>query len=89
MILKWHIIKKISIAFFISFGIEVLQFILAIGATDITDLIANTIGGVIGVGIFYLFNKIFKNKAINILTLLASTATLGLVGLLSILLLLN
>ena len=89
MILKWHIIKKISIAFFISFGIEVLQFILAIGATDITDLIANTIGGVIGVGIFYLFNKIFKNKAINILTLLASTATLGLVGLLSILLLFN
>lgn len=86
---KWHIIKKISIAFFISFGIEVLQFILAIGATDITDLIANTIGGVIGVGIFYLFTKIFKNKAINILTLLASTATLGLVGLLSILLLFN
>ncbi|MGL5714821.1 MAG: VanZ family protein [Paraclostridium sp.] len=86
---EWSIIKKISIAFFISLGIEVLQFVLAIGATDITDLIGNTLGGVIGVGIFYLFTKFFKNKAIKTLNILASSATVGLVGLLSILLLVN
>lgn len=86
---EWSILKKISIAFFISLGIEVLQFVLAIGATDITDLIGNTLGGVIGIGIFYLFNKFFKNKAIKILNILASSATVGLVGLLSILILVN
>lgn len=86
---EWSILNKISIAFFISFGIEVLQFILAIGITDITDIIGNTMGGVIGIGIFYLFTKIFKSKATNILKILASTATIGLVGLLSILLLFN
>ena len=83
------ILNKISIAFFISLGIEVLQFVLAIGSTDITDLIGNTLGGVIGIGIFYLFAKFFKNKAIKILNILASSATVGLVGLLSILILVN
>ena len=86
---EWSTPKKVSVAFFISLTIEVLQFILAIGATDITDLIGNTIGGVIGIGIFYLFTKVLKNKAINILNILASIATVGLVSLLSILLLVN
>ena len=86
---EWPIYKKVSVAFFISLAVEVLQFILAIGATDVTDLIGNTIGGVIGIGIFYLFTKILKNKAINILNILASIATVGLVSLLSILLLVN
>lgn len=86
---EWSTPKKVSVAFFISLTIEVLQFILAIGATDITDLIGNTIGGAIGIGIFFLFIKIFKNKTINIFNILASIATVGLVGLLSMLLLVN
>ncbi len=52
---EWSIIKKISVGFFISSGIEVLQFVLAIGATDITDLIGNTLGGIVGIGVFYLY----------------------------------
>ena len=83
------ITKKISVAFFISLSVEVLQFALAIGATDITDLIGNTMGGVIGIGIFYLCTKVFKNKTINILNILASIATVALVSLLSILILVN
>ncbi len=86
---EWSILKKVSVAFFISLAVEVLQFILAIGATDITDLIGNTIGGIIGIGIFYLFAKVLKNKTIKILNILASIATVGLVSLLSILLLVN
>ena len=61
----WSILKQISVGFFISLGIEVLQFILAIGATDITDLIGNTLGGIVGIGVFYLFSKVFKNKTNN------------------------
>ncbi|WP_455539103.1 VanZ family protein [Terrisporobacter sp.] len=86
---EWSIIKKISVSFFISLGIEALQFVLAIGATDITDIIGNTLGGVIGIGIFYLFTKLFKSKAIKIFNILASGATIGLVCLMSILLLVN
>ena len=83
----WSILKKISVGFFISLGIEVLQFVLAIGATDITDLIGNTLGGIIGIGVFYLFSKVFKNKTNKIINILASIATILLIALISILVL--
>ena len=85
----WSILRKISVGFFISLGIEVLQFILAIGATDITDLIGNTFGGILGIGVFYLFSKVFKNKTNNIINILALIATILLVSMISILLLAN
>ena len=83
----WPILKKISVGFFISLGIEVLQFVLSIGATDITDLIGNTFGGMVGILVFYLFSKVFKNKTNNIINILALIATILLIVLISILLL--
>ena len=85
----WSIFKKISVGFFISLGIEVLQFVLAIGATDITDLIGNTLGGIIGIGVYYLFSKVFKDKTNNIINILALIATILLIVLISILLFVN
>ena len=85
----WSILRKISVGFFISLGIEVLQFILAIGATDITDLIGNTLGGIIGIGVFYLFSKLFKNKTNKIINILALIVSILLVSMISILLLAN
>ena len=40
--------------------IEIIQYIFARGATDIDDVILNTLGGVIGIGIYKIFAKIFK-----------------------------
>lgn len=63
---------------------EVVQYIFAIGASDITDLIANSLGGVIGIGVFYVFHKLFKdnvNKVLNTTALvfaLILAAALGL-----------
>ena len=85
----WSILRKISVGFFISLGIEVLQFILAIGATDITDLLGNTLGGILGIGVFYLFSKLFKNKTNKIINTPALIATILLVSMISILLLAN
>ena len=85
----WSILRKISVGFFISLGIEVLQFILAIGATDITDLLGNTLGGILGIGVFYLFSKVFKNKTNKIINILALIVTSLLVSMISILLLAN
>ena len=48
---------------------ETIQFVFAIGASDITDIIANTIGGIIGIAIAFVFSKIFKDnwkKIINV-----------------------
>ena len=83
------IIKQVSLAFWVSLSIEVLQFILAVGASDITDLIGNTMGGVIGIGVFYLFTMVFKSRTVKVFNILTSIATVGLCSFLTIILLIN
>lgn len=43
----WKLVKKCMVAFLTSFLFEVVQFIFAIGASDITDIIGNTLGGIV------------------------------------------
>ena len=60
-----------------SLGFEALQFIFAIGASDITDVISNTSGGMIGIGIALGIAKLFPNHwkaVINVLSLLGAAA---------------
>ena len=45
-----------------SIAIESLQYIFSLGATDITDVIVNTIAALIGAASYLLFNNIFKKK---------------------------
>lgn len=50
----------------ISFIFEALQYILHIGVSDITDIIMNTLGGIIGISIISISSLIFNNnKFIN------------------------
>lgn len=68
----WKISRKIGVLAGISLLFEMLQYILAIGATDITDLINNTLGGIVGLGVYTLFYKGLKtekktNQILNIL----------------------
>lgn len=52
-----------------SFLFETIQYVFSIGASDITDIIANSLGGVIGIAIAYVFSKIFKENWKKILNL--------------------
>ena len=55
--------KTVEVGFLFSLFIEIIQ-IFNFRATDLDDLIMNTLGTVIGFGIYYiLFVKIFKNKS--------------------------
>ena len=79
---------KLFLFFSTSSMFEVLQFIFRVGAFDVTDIIANTSGGIIGVMIFKAIEKLFKNsvtahKFINII------AAIGTVLMISLLLLLK
>lgn len=47
----------------IAIGVETIQFILGIGASDITDIITNTTGGCIGLAIYALLERKFGNKS--------------------------
>ncbi len=53
--------KTVICGFAVSLICEILQFILGIGATDITDLITNTMGTGIGAGVYAVLSLIFKD----------------------------
>jgi glycopeptide antibiotics resistance protein len=62
---KWIFGKKLFFFFLVSLIVEGLQFILAVGAFDITDIITNTLGGIIGLMIFEAIAKAFHNNVID------------------------
>lgn len=86
---KWLFSKKVVSCLGFSFLLELLQFIFAIGSSDITDLIGNTLGGIMGIGIFYVFKKIFKNREGKIINIIALISTLAVAILLSLLIIIN
>ncbi|MEG2283729.1 MAG: VanZ family protein [Bacilli bacterium] len=83
--------KIIGYGFIFSLCLEVMQFILMIGASDVTDIITNTLGVIIGVALYNLLLKLFKsNDKINkVITILASIATIGMILLLFLIVISN
>jgi glycopeptide antibiotics resistance protein len=45
--------------------VETLQFVLAIGTTDITDVVTNTIGGLVGLAVYRLASKLICAKILD------------------------
>lgn len=75
---KWNFAKKVGLFSSISLLLEVSQYMLGIGAFDITDIINNTFGGVIGLLIYKGIEKTFKNrlKAQTFVNILALAGTI-------------
>ncbi|MDM5304341.1 VanZ family protein [Peribacillus frigoritolerans] len=82
---NWSFLKNITVIAGVSLLFEGLQFIFAIGASDITDFMGNTLGGIIGVGVYIVFCKLFSTKATKILNVLASIGTICIAALLLLL----
>ena len=74
---RWIFKKQLFFFFLISLIVEGLQFILAVGAFDITDIITNTVGGIIGLMIFKAIEKAFNNrvKAQKFINIIATMGT--------------
>lgn len=85
----WSFLSKTAPIFLTSLAMEVLQYIFAIGASDITDLIGNTLGGIAGIGIFFIFSKLFRDKSYKIMNILALIGTLCMIGFIALLLIAN
>jgi glycopeptide antibiotics resistance protein len=84
---RWTWKNKFLFFFLMSFMFEALQFILRIGAFDITDIITNTSGGVIGLLIYEVVEKLFNNRvrAKNFINVVATAGTIVMVSLLILL----
>lgn len=85
----WNVIQKAAPACFISLAYETAQYVLGVGASDITDLLGNTLGGVIGVFVYFLLSKMFKQHTKKIVSILAAVGTGFLAGMLAILMIAN
>ena len=74
---RWNFGGKLFIFFLISLIIEALQFILAVGAFDTTDIITNTSGAIIGLLIFKAVEKVLNNsrKAQKFINAIAAIGT--------------
>jgi glycopeptide antibiotics resistance protein len=57
--------QKLALVSFSSFAIEAFQFIFAIGITDATDIITNTLGGLVGIGLYALCEKRVDSIKLN------------------------
>ena len=86
---KKKYISGIVLSALLSLSFETLQWIFALGASDITDLITNTIGGAIGAGIFFVAGKMFKGREVKIISILGAVLEILLVGMLLLLMISN
>ncbi len=57
--------RLLIVVFVFSVAVETLQFIFAIGTTDATDLVTNTFGGLVGIVLYRLANKIVKAEILD------------------------
>lgn len=84
---RWTLGKKLLFFFLMSLMFEALQFIFKIGAFDMTDIITNTLGGIIGLMLFIIIEKAFKSsiRAQKFINILASISTVIMIALLFLL----
>lgn len=71
----WSFVKKIFTIAGLTFAFETIQFIFAIGRADLTDVLGNTLGGVIGIGIYALLSQVLKGKTNTVLNVFAAVLT--------------
>ena len=68
-----------------SFLLETMQYILAVGRSDITDVLTNTAGGLLGLAVYSIAarligNRIKANRLFSILAGIVSVVVIGLLG---------
>jgi glycopeptide antibiotics resistance protein len=74
--------RKIAPVLGLSLAIETVQFVFAIGAADITDVMTNTLGGVAGLALYNGSSQLFGQDRSDRSILLAGAALLALLVLL-------
>lgn len=88
---KWRFHGKLIIIAGTSLLLEMVQYVLAIGRSDITGLLTNTAGGFLGLALYcivaWLLRK--RERADKLFFVLAVIASVVVIGLLAFILLMN
>lgn len=79
--------RRLALIFIFSLAVEVIQFVFAIGVTDITDVITNTSGGLVGLILYAVVNRYVDTEKLDRFIVVTGTILfMAFVVLLSILL---
>ncbi len=81
-------ITNLSVIFFVSLSVEIIQWLLGIGAADIDDIILNGLGGWIGILGYKFLAFILRNEK-NVRTAITILSAIGLPVLLYLLFMVN
>ncbi|HFU4465316.1 TPA: VanZ family protein [Streptococcus suis] len=55
--------RNLFVIMLVSLAFEIIQYFLLLGVADITDLLANGLGGAIGINIMYVLTSVWHEKA--------------------------
>ena len=82
---------KLAVITGTSLLLETAQYVLVIGRSDITDLLTNTTGGLLGLALYCIIARLLRNRerADKLFLVLAVIASVIVIGLLALLLFLN
>jgi glycopeptide antibiotics resistance protein len=72
---RWSFGRRILAVAATSVAFEVIQYAFAVGRSDITDVLCNTIGGLVGIGIHALSATMLKHRTNRVLTIVALVVT--------------
>ncbi|TCO68878.1 VanZ family protein [Marinisporobacter balticus] len=76
--------KTIWICFRVSLFFEIIQYIVGLGASDVDDLMLNTLGSIIGAWLYLTFLKKIDNKATVKIATFGFLSVFGICGVLSL-----
>ena len=82
----WSWWKSLLVIAGVSLAYETLQYLLAMGASDITDLIMNTAGGALGLLVFAVLLRTAGEKVLLVLNRIALVGTILVVAGISLIL---
>ncbi len=85
--LMFDCVRKRSVVFagfILSVVFETVQYILALGITDIEDVIYNTLGAAIGIGMYAVISSLYRKEIAKKIAGIATLAVLGVGGILAI-----
>ncbi len=68
--------RNLTYIFAFSIAVEIVQYIFAIGSTDITDVITNTVGGLIGLLLYDAANKHIQSEKLDQFIVVTGTVLL-------------
>lgn len=88
---KGRFYGKLAVIAGTSLLLETAQYVLAIGRSDITDLLTNTTGGLLGLALYCIIARLLRNRerADKLFLVLAVIASVIVIGLLALLMFLN